>query len=111
MEEEIAMLIRIMIVKKHSGCFIVQPHTLAGSGDTVRFSAINIDAKTKVIINFPGGSPFVEEENLFILRGNESRERTINKDAPYGTYPFSAFCTEYNTFAEGGSSGELIVGP
>lgn len=107
MEEEIAMP-RIIIVKNPNGCFIRQPHTLAKKGDTVTFSAVNTDAK----INFPGSTPFVDGANYFEVKRGETKEAIIrNNDDAYGTHPFSGFCEECNTFAVGGSFGELVVGP
>jgi hypothetical protein len=102
------MPIIIMIVQDRRGCRIIPAHTPARTGDTVRFSAIN----TAVDINFPGPIQlFTPPPNQFHINENQHVEVQINKEIPYGTYPFSAFCLECNTFAEGGSFGELIVGP
>jgi hypothetical protein len=110
MEEEIAMQ-RIIIVRKGSEYFIRPPHTTAGTGEKIKFSAVDAakkDDNNTLEIYFPGGSP-LEGDNPFTLQGSIPVEKTITGGA--GVYPFSAFCKEYNTFAVGGSFGELVVGP
>ena len=106
---------RIIIVKKQSRCFIEPPHTPAGPTDTVIFSAVNIDVDSRVIINFPGSYPFTDGDpdkpGQITIGGNTSVSKNIPGGISPGVYPFSAYCVECNTFAEGGSFGELIVGP
>jgi hypothetical protein len=35
----------------------------------------------------------------------------IRDDVEYKIYPYSAYCDKSNSFAQGGSDPELIVGP
>ena len=102
---------RIIIAQK--GNFVVRPGKLnVRRGDTVIWMAIG----AKVSIFFPAGI-FRPNEWLLggrvvdVSNGGESPALVIRDDVEYNIYPYSAFCDKSNSFAQGGSDPELIVGP
>jgi hypothetical protein len=110
---------RIIIAQR--GNFVVRPGRLnVRRGDTVTWITIGTAAR----IFFPDKRLFGPDRRVLdVCREDESaREATpddppvvsqslkVLDDAPFKVYSYSIFCDTSNTFAQGGSDPELIVG-
>jgi hypothetical protein len=108
-KEEIIMLHRVAFLTQNCVCRIVPGHIVVGVADRISFSAIG----SAVTVYFP---------NPNILEESEGRKIgslvTINPGHPVvftvvgsatNSYPYTAYCSATNTFATGGSEGEIII--
>lgn len=95
---------RVVFLTQNCVCRIVPGHIVVGAADSVRFSAIG----SAVRVYFPDPNIFVEKPDLVPI---DPRHSVVYHVAEYSanSYPYTAYCAATNTFATGGSEGEIII--
>ena len=95
---------RVVFLTQNCVCRIVPGHIVVGVADSIRFSAIG----SAVRVYFPDPNLFVERPGLVPIEPSHSVVYHV-ADCPANSYPYAAYCSVTNTFATGGSEGEIII--
>jgi hypothetical protein len=95
---------RVVFITQNCVCRIVPGHIVVGMADTIRFSAIG----SAVRVFFPNPDIFEEKPELVPINNGQSVLFHV-AHIPANSYPYTAYCSATNTFATGGSEGEIII--